>query len=75
MSFHPTAPAIFITPEYAYELTEAVRLAHEALVLTSHETTCRFSGCTCGAVEDFKTARLAFYRAYNKLQESRGVTP
>ena len=41
---------------------------------TGHKTTCNFSGCTCGAVENFKVACDYYIRAlnnYRKLRENK----
>lgn len=44
-------------------------LAHKVISAASHEMRCRIaqpdSGCTCGAIEDFKIHRTEFYRAKN----------
>lgn len=44
------------------EAEKALEQAAKTLNAGGHRTTCGFSGCTCGAVDDFKTERLEFFR-------------
>jgi hypothetical protein len=49
-------------------MEKALTAAEEAIKLTGHLRGCSFSACTCGATEQFKTARLEFFRL---LHEAR----
>lgn len=54
-----------------YDLRVCLEAAHKALSATGHEPGCAFTSCTCGAVDEFKTARLEFYRQYDKIRGNK----
>jgi glutaredoxin-related protein len=55
-------------------LEKVAEAARDAMKLTGHLPSCGFAGCTCGATEKFKTARLEFYRALAELDAARKIT-
>ena len=54
-----------------YDLRVCLEAAHVALSKTGHEPGCKFTTCTCGTVDEFKIARLEFYRQYNKIRRDK----
>lgn len=50
------------------EAQRAVEQAAKTLNAGGHKTACGFSGCTCGAVDAFKTERLEFFRLKEQLK-------
>ena len=54
-----------------YDRIICLEAAHDALSKAGHEPGCEFAACTCGATDEFKTARLEFYRQYNKIRRDK----
>lgn len=51
-------------------INRALQAGHKLAIEQGHEISCRFSGCTCGAIERQKEAMLEVLKLWRKIKHS-----